>query len=340
MPAQADQQPTNTGGVWCGPHEEIATPQELPTRRPALVMTPSDARGGRRTTGADAGTGAQPASPDAAPTATYRTGTTTNSYASVVRRGQEQQATGLAPVPTTIAGKWSPRHKQLLLETLACDWISPSTPVDTPAQANMRKVAMEPSKVHANTALRARTQMETETLLAYLNETLELPHPPNFIKATLPVLQRAIIEQYHGSHLETPLSGRGPEGQAQEEYDAQYDPRNAVRGEWRYGQRKTNDQQANGRREAIALRRYPYVNVCIQLEAGGPSVQGSCTSPQWRLPGTRGHVGGPGNRHIPPCQHEDTVRGQNLRGRGTGTCGAAGSFEPAPGCAGGRRGTA
>ncbi|KAE9292768.1 hypothetical protein PF008_g24978 [Phytophthora fragariae] len=48
--------------------------------------------------------------------------------------------------------------------------------------------------------------METETLLAYLNETLELPHPPNFIKATLPVLQRAIIEQYHGIHLETPLT--------------------------------------------------------------------------------------------------------------------------------------
>ncbi|KAE9282813.1 hypothetical protein PR003_g27303 [Phytophthora rubi] len=206
MPAHEDQQPTNMGGVWCGPHEEIATPQELPTRRPALVTTPSDARGGRRTTGADEGTGAQPASPDAAQTANYRTGTPTSSYASVVRRGQEQQETGLAPVPTTIAGKWSPRHKQLLLETLACDWISPSTPVDTPAQANMRRVAMEPSKVHANTALRARTQMEAETLLAYLNETLELPHPPNFIKATLPVLQRAIIEQYHGIHLETPLT--------------------------------------------------------------------------------------------------------------------------------------
>ncbi|KAE9328882.1 hypothetical protein PF008_g16065 [Phytophthora fragariae] len=65
---------------------------------------------------------------------------------------------------------------------------------------------MAPSAVHTDLALRQRTQVETEALLAYINETLELPHPPVFLKATLPVLQRAMLEQFHENHLETMLT--------------------------------------------------------------------------------------------------------------------------------------
>ncbi|KAE9259887.1 hypothetical protein PF008_g33250 [Phytophthora fragariae] len=69
---------------------------------------------------------------------------------------------------------------------------------------------MAPSKVHAGGALRERTEAETSALLHYLDLSLELPHPPTFLKATLPILQRAMVEQFHERHCEMMLTADIP----------------------------------------------------------------------------------------------------------------------------------
>ncbi|KAE9022593.1 hypothetical protein PR001_g11599 [Phytophthora rubi] len=48
--------------------------------------------------------------------------------------------------------------------------------------------------------------METEALMAYANKQLELPHAPRFLKATMPLLQRAMLEQYHEAFIEVTLT--------------------------------------------------------------------------------------------------------------------------------------
>ncbi|KAE9321743.1 hypothetical protein PF008_g17747 [Phytophthora fragariae] len=78
--------------------------------------------------------------------------------------------------------------------------------MDTPLQAEMRKLALAPSEVHGHGALRPLQDQETAVLLAYLDKSLELPHAPNFLKATLPLIQRAMVEQFHESHLEVTLT--------------------------------------------------------------------------------------------------------------------------------------
>lgn len=94
----------------------------------------------------------------------------------------------------------------MLLSTLAHPWHVPSTAIPTGRLAILHQTAMDSSKVHAAGALRPRTPVETEALLAYLNGSLELPHAPNFLKATMPRIQRAMLEEFHESHLEVTLT--------------------------------------------------------------------------------------------------------------------------------------
>ncbi|KAE9288669.1 hypothetical protein PR003_g25749, partial [Phytophthora rubi] len=201
------QRPTKPTVVSSGPHNMGSNQQEQSSRRPALVTTPSDAQGGRRptTTNLEVEAGSR----ETAHTASARqepTRSTIGSYATAVRREPATRAAEATPTPTTVAGTWSPRQRHILLQTLASDWVQSTAPTDTADQAHMRAVAMAESPVHVDSALRERTALETETMLAYMNQTLELPHPPNVVKATMPVLQRAMVEQYHETHLEATLA--------------------------------------------------------------------------------------------------------------------------------------
>ncbi|KAE8979925.1 hypothetical protein PR002_g24277 [Phytophthora rubi] len=197
--------PSIPQGASGGPHQGTTISSAGPDPFPALVTTPSDARGRKGTAAAGIGlaqrqqdgTGLQ--SDAAEPTQQP-------SYAAAVNQGgRHDRGSGGAP-PKHVAGTWNPRERHMLLATLAQAWGESSAPVDTTDQPLLRKVAMAPSKVHANDALRARTKQETQALLQYLNRTLELPHPPNFLKATLPLLQRAMVEQFHETHCEVTLT--------------------------------------------------------------------------------------------------------------------------------------
>ncbi|KAE8956466.1 hypothetical protein PR003_g32790 [Phytophthora rubi] len=144
---------------------------------PALVTTPSDARGGE---GNDPGTdsrGQHSAVQDNPGLGTAGSRRTV-SYAAVVQQGGQQERTDKVAPPSNIAGTWTPRERHILLDTLTQDWSTSSAPTDTPEQAALRQVALAPSKVHADGALRERTEAETSALLHYLDRSLELPHPP------------------------------------------------------------------------------------------------------------------------------------------------------------------
>lgn len=136
------------------------------------------------------------------------------SYAAAVRQGRGRSSgpneTSAVATPTAVAGNWTPRERQMLLATLGKDWSARGELAEPVETARLRTVALEVSPVHQDDALRTRTEDETKALLAYLNGELELPHAPNFIKATMPVLQRAMIEQYHESHIEATLTAGVP----------------------------------------------------------------------------------------------------------------------------------
>ncbi|KAF1784939.1 hypothetical protein GQ600_7906 [Phytophthora cactorum] len=57
--------------------------------------------------------------------------------------------------------------------------------------------------------LRSMHSLEGQALLAYLSGAIELRHPPNFQKAIMPAIQRAIIEDLHRSHVECSLVADG-----------------------------------------------------------------------------------------------------------------------------------
>ncbi|KAH7473968.1 uncharacterized protein KRP23_8105 [Phytophthora ramorum] len=65
---------------------------------------------------------------------------------------------------------------------------------------------MTPTETRQDGVLRQRSAIETKALLAYLNGELELPHAPTFLKATMPLLQRALMEQFHETHVEAALT--------------------------------------------------------------------------------------------------------------------------------------
>ncbi|KAG6944856.1 hypothetical protein JG687_00017602 [Phytophthora cactorum] len=54
--------------------------------------------------------------------------------------------------------------------------------------------------------------VEEKTLIAYTRGEIELRHPTGFIKTTLPVMQRAILEDFHRTHVEYALAADVPDG--------------------------------------------------------------------------------------------------------------------------------
>nr|KAE8945109.1 hypothetical protein PF009_g5251 [Phytophthora fragariae] len=166
----------------------------------------SDAQGGRGQANPGESAGEQAASLNRAEDAAAQDVRSPTNYAAAVNRGRQAIQCAESTPPTNVAGSWKPREQHDLLATLAKDWHSTSEPVDTPEQATLLKVAVAPSEVHADTALRQKTATELEVLLDYLSGSLELPHPPNFAKAVLPLLQRAMLEQYHETHHEEMLT--------------------------------------------------------------------------------------------------------------------------------------
>ncbi|KAE9308609.1 hypothetical protein PR003_g20705 [Phytophthora rubi] len=176
---------------------------------PALVTTPSDALGGDGSDQDNDSRDQHSAAHDNTPQGSDGSSRPASYAAAVQRGGQQDRKANVAP-PSNIAGNWTPRERHILLGTLAQDWATSTAPTDTPEQAILRQVAMAPSKVHMDVALRERTVQETCALLQYLDRTLELPHPPTFLKATLPILQRAMVEQFHERHCEVMLTADNP----------------------------------------------------------------------------------------------------------------------------------
>jgi hypothetical protein len=129
-----------------------------------------------------------------------------NYAAAVSQGGISPSAAKALPLVTKIAGGWKPRQLNKLLETLAKEWATTSRSSDSAEQEKLREVAMTETEIRLDDALRQRTEMETKALLAYLNGTLEIPHAPVFLKATMPLIQRAMMEQFHESHVEFTLT--------------------------------------------------------------------------------------------------------------------------------------
>ncbi|EGZ12141.1 hypothetical protein PHYSODRAFT_379010, partial [Phytophthora sojae] len=74
----------------------------------------------------------------------------------------------------------------------------------------LQAAALKASRVHSDSMLRERTPVETQALMAYFRGDLDLRHPPLFLKATMPVLQRAMVEQFHETHVEATLTADIP----------------------------------------------------------------------------------------------------------------------------------
>ncbi|KAE8962628.1 hypothetical protein PR003_g30773 [Phytophthora rubi] len=189
-------------------HSNLQATVSLP-RAPDPVTTPSDAQGGHE---------AEMMRNDTAPPPTLGGGdahraagpagkTLSGSYASAVRLGSPgAMATTVHVPPTKVKGAWTPREHKLLLDTLARGWHKTHEPQESVYMKQLREVSLKPSAVHTDEALRPRTEMETEALLAYINKKLELPHAPTFLKATMPLIQRAMLEQFHEAHVEVTLT--------------------------------------------------------------------------------------------------------------------------------------
>ncbi|KAE9275066.1 hypothetical protein PF008_g29436 [Phytophthora fragariae] len=204
--------PANQPPIQGGPHQIGPDEAARLTEFPALVTTPSDAQGGNSDP-----TTTTPTTPSGGPrgvTNTAAGGAThpspLQSFAAVVGSGGNTQGrlVKAQPLPSAAAlgGRWTPQERHVLLETLAKPWHLPTAGPSTGPLATLHAIAVAPSEVHLDTALRDRTKSETEALLAYLNGSLELPHAPNFLKATMPLLHRAMVEQFHETHMEVTLT--------------------------------------------------------------------------------------------------------------------------------------
>ncbi|KAG3085603.1 hypothetical protein PI125_g19176 [Phytophthora idaei] len=86
-----------------------------------------------------------------------------------------------------LQGVWNPVQMKQLLATLMSDWEELAKDTWAGEDAKMRAEAMEPATACCDKSIMAWTPREHNILLKYLNGELELPHPPNFIKAILVV---------------------------------------------------------------------------------------------------------------------------------------------------------
>lgn len=103
-----------------------------------------------------------------------------------------------------------PQQQRQLLETLGRYWAQQHETHMTADVLEMRRIAPTESEVRKDDAIRSLTEQETKVLLAYLGGQLELPRTPNFLKATMPLLRRAMLEQFHETHMEVTLMDAVP----------------------------------------------------------------------------------------------------------------------------------
>ncbi|OWZ15500.1 hypothetical protein PHMEG_00010842 [Phytophthora megakarya] len=94
--------------------------------------------------------------------------------------------------------------------TLAKDWTSPRSSIPNSENDAFHVTALAETDTHTDDHLRPRTPQESAALLAYFRGELEIDHPPNFLKATMPVIQRAMVEQFHEAHVEYSLTALTP----------------------------------------------------------------------------------------------------------------------------------
>ncbi|KAG2986724.1 hypothetical protein PC121_g22180 [Phytophthora cactorum] len=99
-----------------------------------------------------------------------------------------------------------------LQATSDLDWTGPTDSILADDHKEWIEGAQVPIKVHDDAHLRTMTTLEEQTLLVYLKGDTELRHPPEFLKATLPVTQRAIIEDFHGHFVDYTLTADIPAG--------------------------------------------------------------------------------------------------------------------------------
>ncbi|KAG6946531.1 hypothetical protein JG687_00016643 [Phytophthora cactorum] len=99
-----------------------------------------------------------------------------------------------------------------LQATSDLDWTGPTDSILADDHKEWIEGAQVPIKVHDDAHLRTMTTLEEQTLLVYLKGDTELRHPPEFLKATLPVAQRAIIEDFHSHFVDYTLTADIPAG--------------------------------------------------------------------------------------------------------------------------------
>ncbi|KAE9025735.1 hypothetical protein PR001_g12353 [Phytophthora rubi] len=90
------------------------------------------------------------------------------------------------------------------------DWATLTDRTWADGERELYNVAMEPAEVMRDGSTRSMTVAEERALLAYMRGELELPHPPNFIKATLSHLHRALLEDIHEAHFNVTLTANLP----------------------------------------------------------------------------------------------------------------------------------
>ncbi|KAG3027845.1 hypothetical protein PC121_g9293 [Phytophthora cactorum] len=88
----------------------------------------------------------------------------------------------------------------------------PDDPVLTAEHAKFLGTAHGSPASHDDEHLRPMSTVEEKTLIAYTRGEIELRHPTGFIKTTLPVMQRAILEDFHRTHVEYALAADVPDG--------------------------------------------------------------------------------------------------------------------------------
>lgn len=174
--------------------------------------------GGRRE---EAGDGALPAEIEGATGVTGNAdesaaGTPASSQLTWSDRVQGNGATKATPSDAMLRsahifeGVWNPLHLKQLKATLLTDWSAVREQQWTDEEREMRQMALAPANTRRDDCIRPWTAEENETMVAYLDGRLGLPHPPNFVKEILVHDHRAMLEDYHEEYFNYTLTANLP----------------------------------------------------------------------------------------------------------------------------------
>ncbi|KAE9313935.1 hypothetical protein PR003_g19374 [Phytophthora rubi] len=130
--------------------------------------------------------------------------------AAAVLRSSPKLSEEQARASRVVAGVWNPLLQKRLINTMVKDWATLTDRTWVDGERELFNVAMEPAEVMRDGSTRPMTVAEERALLAYMRGELELPHTPNFIKATLSPLHRAMLEDIHEAHFNVTLTTNLP----------------------------------------------------------------------------------------------------------------------------------